>query len=258
MSKCHQNILIRFYDSLNVKNLLLAVNRIIKFLKMKKKVLNLVLITGISMGTIACKNDKQNEVEVSEVQDVAVATEEAVTYEIDTTASTITWRGTKPTGEHTGTINIQTGSLMASGDEITSGNVTIDMNSINVTDEGMEDEKRTNLENHLKGTVDGKETDFFNVKKYPTASFEITGVTEENGQKMLQGNLTIKEDTKNIQFPVNYTVSGNEVTLKSETFTIDRTDWKVNYGSKSVFDNLGDNFISDDMELTINVKAKKS
>jgi len=83
-------------------------------------------------------------------------------------------------------------------------------------------------------------------------------MTEVDGKKMLQGNLTIKEETKNIQFPVKTSIADEEITLESETFTIDRTDWKVNYGSKSVFDNLGDNFISDDMELTINVKAKKS
>lgn len=225
---------------------------------MKNKVLNLVLIAGITMGTVACKNDKQNAVEVGEAQDVATPTEEAVTYEIDTTASTIKWRGTKPTGEHQGIIDIEAGSLTVTGEEINSGKVTIDMNSITVTDEGLEEKKRTNLENHLKGTVEGKETDFFNVKKYPTASFEITGMTEVDGKKMLQGNLTIKEETKNIQFPVKTSIADEEITLESETFTIDRTDWKVNYGSKSVFDNLGDNFISDDMELTINVKAKKS
>jgi len=39
------------------------------------------------------------------------------------------------------------------------------MNSITVTNEGLEEKKRTNLENHLKGTVEGKETDSFNVKK---------------------------------------------------------------------------------------------
>ena len=43
--------------------------------------------------------------------------------------------------------------------------------------------------------------------------------------------------------------------LKSETFSIDRTLWDVNFGSKSVFDNLGDKFISDEIELTISVVA---
>lgn len=225
---------------------------------MKYKVQNLVLIAGIAMATVACKNDKQNIVEVSKAQDAATPTKEAITYEIDTTASTIEWRGTKPTGEHKGTIDIQAGILTATDDKINSGKVTINMNSITVTDEGLEEKKRTNLENHLKGTVEGKETDFFNVKEYPTASFEITGMTEENGQKMIQGNLTIKEETKNIQFPIKTSIAEGEITLESKMFTIDRTDWKVNFGSKSVFDNLGDNFISDDMELIINVKAKKS
>lgn len=216
-----------------------------------------MLVAGVTFGSVSCKNESENKVEPGEAEAAAVATEEAVTYEIDTTASTIEWRGTKPTGEHRGTISIQDGQLMATNEEVKSGQVIIDMNTIEVTDEGMAEEDRNNLENHLKGTVEGKETDFFNVNEYPTATFEITGVTEENGQKMLQGNLTIKDETKNIQFPVNTSIGENELTLESQTFTIDRTDWGVNYGSKSVFDNLGDNFISDDMELTINVTARR-
>lgn len=225
---------------------------------MKKRIFNLFLIAGIAAGTVACKNDAKNKVEPEEAKAAATPAEEAVTYQIDTTDSTIEWRGTKPTGEHRGTIDIQDGSLTATNEEITSGKVTIDMNTITVTDEGMDEEDRTSLENHLKGTVEGKETDFFNVEKYPTAIFEITGITEENGQKMLQGNLTIKDETKNIQFPIDSDIDEEQLTLTSETFTIDRTNWNVNYGSKSVFDNLGDNFISDEMELTINVKATRS
>lgn len=225
---------------------------------MKRRVLNFVLVAGVTFGSVACKNEKANRVEPGEAQQAAVASEEAMTYQIDTTASTIEWRGTKPTGEHRGTINIQDGSLMSTSEEITSGKVTIDMESIEVTDEGMAEDQRNNLENHLKGTVEGKETDFFNVREYPTATFEITGVSEENGQKMLQGNLTLKDSTKNIQFPVTTNIGEEELTLESETFTIDRTDWGVNYGSKSVFDNLGDNFISDEMELTIKVTAKRA
>ena len=48
------------------------------------------------------------------------------------------------------------------------------------------------------------------------------------------------------------------MTIESEAFTIDRTKWGVNYGSKSVFDDLGDKFINDDIELKILVSAKKS
>lgn len=216
------------------------------------------MIATFAVASVACKNEPQNRVQPGEAQDAATAGEMAEIYEIDTTESTIEWRGTKPTGEHQGTIDIQAGSFTATSEQIESGEVTIDMESITVTDEGMADEDRRNLENHLKGTVDGKETDFFNVREYPTARFEITGITERDGKKMLQGNLTIKDETKNIEIPVETDINGDELTLESETFVIDRTDWNVNYGSKSVFDNLGDNFISDDMELTIKVRATKA
>lgn len=225
---------------------------------MKKGFFNLMLIATVTASTVACKNDKENKVEALEAQETAMSAEAAMTYEIDTTASTLKWRGTKPTGEHIGTIEVQDGQIKATEEEITGGRVVIDMNSITVLDEGMDAEGKRNLENHLKGTVEGKETDFFNVNKYPTATFEITGLTEENGQKMLQGNLTIKDQTKNIKFPVTTEITEDELIIESETFVIDRTDWGVNYGSKSVFDNLGDQFISDDMELTINVRAKRS
>lgn len=224
---------------------------------MKKRFLNFVLVAGIAAGSVACKND-QKEAKTGEAREVNAATEEAVTFEVDTTASTINWRGTKPTGEHRGTIDIQNGTLMATTEGITGGDVTIDMHSISVTDEGMDEESRTNLENHLKGTVEGKETDFFNVNKFPTAQFEITGITENEGKQMLQGNLTIKDQTKHIEFPVTTKVEDDMLSIESDTFTIDRTNWGVNYGSKTVFDNLGDKFISDDMELTINLKAKRS
>ena len=224
---------------------------------MKKQIFNVFVIASLAVTTVGCKDNKENTIQPGEAQEAATASDTASTYQINSDESTIEWRGTKPTGEHRGTINIQSGTISATQDEVESGTVTIDMNSLTVTDEGISEEDKTNLENHLKGTVEGKETDFFNVEKYPTATFEITGITEKDGQKMLQGNLTMKEDTKNIEIPVNTSVSENEVSIESETFTIDRTHWKVNYGSQSVFSNLGDNWISDKIELKIDVTATK-
>ena len=223
---------------------------------MKKRIFNIFTVATFAIASIACKGEKKNEVAPSEAEEAAVAEETAVVYEVDPEASTIRWRGTKPTGEHIGTIDIESGNLAATDNEIVSGEVVIDMKSIAVLDEDISEEDRANLENHLKGTVEGKETDFFNVEEYPTATFEVTGISEAEGQKMLRGNLTIKDETKNIEFPVSTNIEDDVLTLESETFTIDRTDWGVNYGSKSVFDNLGDQWISDDMELTIEVRAE--
>ena len=167
----------------------------------------------------------------------------------------ITWTGSKPAGTHTGTINLQSGAVQVAGDAIT-GSFVIDMNSITNTD--LEGDSKASLEAHLKGTAEGKEDHFFNVAEHPTASFEVTGVTDNAGVKTMQGNLTIKGITKNIEFPVTYAIEGDMMTLSSKTFTIDRTQWGIEFMSKSILDDLKDGFISDDMEITISLKAKKA
>ncbi len=213
------------------------------------------MIAGISLATVGCKNDNKEAI-TSDAAEVAVADEAAVLFVVDTTASVIEWKGKKPTGTHTGTIHLDNGTFMANDSIVESGTFVIDMNSINVTD--LQGEQKQNLESHLKGTVEGKEDHFFNVNKYPQGNFEVTGITQKDGRTMLQGNLTLKEETKNVEFPVNITRNGETLMLTSEPFTIDRTQWGVNYGSKSIFDNLGDSFVNDEIELVINVKATKA
>jgi len=222
---------------------------------MKRIFLNAFVIAGLGLAVTGCKNNN-NEAEVSEEKEVAMAQAETMEFTVDTAESVIEWQGEKPTGTHTGVIKVANGSFKANDSIIESGTFVIDMQSIEVTD--LEGDQKQNLEAHLKGTVEGKEGDFFNVNEFPKATFEVTGITEEEGQAMLQGNLTIKEETKNIAFPVNISKDGESLQITSEDFTIDRTKWNVNYGSKSVFDGLGDKFINDDVTLKINLKAKKA
>ncbi len=222
---------------------------------MKKSILNFFMIAGIAMATVGCKNDNR-EATTEDAKDVAAANMEAMEFVVDTSASVIEWEGNKPTGTHTGTIQIAEGTFYANDSIVESGSFMIDMNSITVTD--LKGDEKANLENHLKGTVEGKEGDFFNVNEYPDAKFEVTGVSEQEGQTMLMGNLTLKGETKNVAFPVNISMNGDTMELTSDNFAIDRTKWNVNYGSKSVFDSLGDNFINDEIGLTIKVKANKA
>ncbi len=226
-----------------------------KFFKMKKTILNIFMITGIAMATVGCKNDNREAI-TGDALETAMATEEAVEYTVDTTSSVIEWKGEKPTGTHTGTIKIADGTFHANDSIVESGTFVIDMSSITVTD--LEGEDKGRLEAHLKGTVEGKEGDFFNINEYPDAKFEVTGITENNGETLLQGNLTMKGETKNVEFPVSIDTNGDSLVLTSDTFTIDRTKWNVNFGSKSVFDSLGDNFVNDEIELTIKVQASRS
>ncbi|QEE49570.1 YceI family protein [Flavobacterium alkalisoli] len=223
---------------------------------MKNKLTILMLCASLAF-TVSCKKDNTENAETTDATEAAEASAEAVKYTVNTTESTIDWTGSKPTGKHTGTINLSEGEFSVKNDSVESGKFVIDMNSITVTDleagNGKED-----LEAHLKGL--GKEDTadhFFNVKKYPTGTFEITGITQEAGKTMVEGNLTLKETTKNIKFPATVTVTPEAVTLTSENFKINRTLWSVNYSSKSIFDNLGDKYVDDEIELKVNIKATK-
>lgn len=223
---------------------------------MKNRILNILTVITIGLAVVACR-DKAKEANTSDAEAAVVANSNSAKYLANVAESKIEWKGFKPTKTHHGTVNIDSGIFNMNDGNIVSGTFLIDMTSI--TDLDLEGKMKDNLENHLKGTVAGKEGDFFNVTKFPSAAFEITGTSSiASGKTELSGNLTIKGIKNNITFPVTVSNNGDELTIVSDAFTIDRTKWNVNFGSKSVFDNLGDKFINDDMELKITVKAKKS
>ena len=223
---------------------------------MKTKLINLFAITAIIVAATSCKGEKKNETEATAAEEVVEAPAAAITYIVDNESSAIEWTGKKPAGQHVGTISIAKGKVKTQDGKIQSGSFVIDMTSINVTD--LEGDQKAGLEGHLKGEGEGKEDHFFNVAQFPNSSFEVTGVSEKDGKAMVEGNLTIKGIKKNISFPASTSVEGDTMTLNSEVFTINRTDWGVNYGSKSVFENLGDKFINDDIELKVSLKANKA
>lgn len=224
---------------------------------MTMKLLKNMLLVAVLIAFSSCK-DKADEATTSEIEEAAKSENSAITYTVNVEKSTINWKGFKPTGTHTGTIGLNNGTMNATADGLESGSFEINMKSINVTDLASGDGKE-NLEAHLMGTVEGKEGDFFNVNQFPTANFAITGIIAgENGMSKLSGNLTLKGKTQNISFPVSIYDEGDTMTIKSDSFTIDRTLWGINFGSKSVFDNLGDKFINDEMELQILVIAQKA
>lgn len=222
---------------------------------MKKIFYITFLFTAFSMSLTACLSNHDKD-QAEKAKELAMPTSASQKYVVDTTSSVIDWKGSNPTGTHSGILKLKSGKLTINNGKIESGSFIIDMKSLQVTN--LTGKDKTKLEAHLKGTTQGKETDFFNTKKYPEAKFEVTGFTNKNGQALLEGNLTIKEITNNISIPVAINHTNTEITLRSTPFTIDRTHWKVNFGSKSVFAGLGDNFIFDDIELKVRINAEKS
>lgn len=185
-------------------------------------------------------------------------------FPVSTSTSTMEWVGSKPTGNHSGTISIKEGALTVKEGQVTGGNFTLDMNSITVTDLKSGDGKE-DLEAHLKGTNQKEpESDdhFFNVKKFPTGKFEITKVEPLTGDAAnthtLTGNLTLKGTTKSISFKANIKVDGEHVIATAPKFTIDRTLWGVNYSSKTLDASLKDKFIHDEIGISVKLDAAKA
>ena len=212
---------------------------------MKTKFLKFLTIIAIGAAFVGCK-DKADEAATTEAEEVATSEVTSTKYMANAAESVIEWTGYKPTGKHIGTIMLESGVFTVNDGKLESGTFMINMSSLK------DSEGNARLEGHLKSA------DFFEVEKYPNAAFEVTGYEMVDGKAMLSGNLTMKDTKNNVTFPVSVSEDGDMFSLTSEMFTIDRSKWNVKYGSKSFFDDLGDKFINDDIELKITVKAKKS
>ena len=183
-----------------------------------------------------------------------------VAYTIDIPRTELKWNAFKPTGTHFGIIPVIGGTIYVDNELITGGNVDFDLTKLEVKD--LEGEYKEKLETHLKGTVAGKEDDFFNVGKFPTANYKITGSTKlENdplGTHMINGELTMKGITKPVSFKaVVDMASGTALKAVAEPFVIDRTNWDIKFQSKKFFSDLQDDFINDEVKLELTVGAVK-
>jgi polyisoprenoid-binding protein YceI len=174
---------------------------------------------------------------------VAVSTiATAQSKKVDASKSTINWVGKKVTGEHSGTVNIQSGNLIFKGKKLTGGTFVVDMTSITTTD--IKGEYAAKLDGHLKAD------DFFGTDKYPTSKLVFKKIANKgNDVYTVTADLTIKDVTTPVKFDI--TVKGNTATT---SFKVDRTKFGIKYGSGSFFDNLGDKTINDDFELTVSLQ----
>ena len=162
---------------------------------------------------------------------------------INVEKSSIKWVGKKVTGQHDGTINFGSGTLVFDGKKLKGGSFEVNMTSIAVSDleAGKGKEK---LDGHLKAD------DFFGTEKFPTAKLNFKKVVAKSANVYtVTGDLTIKGITKPITFVI--AVKGNTAVAK---LNVDRTKYDIKYKSKNFFENLGDNVINDEFELTVNLQ----
>jgi polyisoprenoid-binding protein YceI len=145
---------------------------------------------------------------------------------------------------HEGKFKLISGTVLVKNGIIESGSFVIDINSIQVTDI-QSAEGRKDLEDHLKND------DFFSTNTYPTGSFTVLNTTKPaNNEASVTGNLVLKGISNTIRFPIGIIQQAKQLKIKS-TFAINRTSWGINYQSGSIFGEMKDGIISDQVLITL-------
>jgi polyisoprenoid-binding protein YceI len=205
----------------------------------------------------ACKNDglapqKNPEQSVADtVRPQKPATSVSGIFKIS--SGSVDWVGRKFSGDfHTGKINIAEGTLNVTNGYLTSGQATIDMHTISITDQSSENEKEK-LITHLKSA------DFFDVKKYPMATCAFTEIYPSNlpdFNAVVPCSLTLKGKTKTINVPVKLIISDTHLSAVSTAFPINRTEFAMTYRS-GILNTVKDLLISDVVTLNLSLEATK-
>ena len=95
-----------------------------------------------------------------------------------------------------------------------------------------------------------KSPDFFDVGKFPTATFRSTEITQDGAGHTISGDLTLHGVTKRISFPATVSATDSEVSASAE-FSINRQDYGINYPG------MRDDLIRDLVVLKLSVKLPR-
>jgi polyisoprenoid-binding protein YceI/rhodanese-related sulfurtransferase len=191
--------------------------------------------------------------DIEKGESVPVAILEDGKYVLDIENSLVRWTGRNNKYAHYGKIDVKSGNILVKNEKIAGGKVVLDMTTIkneDLTDEAW----RTMLEAHLKSI------DFFDTKKFGEAAFEIVTAMNSSENSLsysLQGNLSIKDVTREIEFPAIITPMGQGIINGQAHFDFDRTLWNVRYGSEKFFEKLGMHLVNDVVSLELFLVAKK-
>jgi polyisoprenoid-binding protein YceI len=204
----------------------------------------ITILTGL-LFVNACSDPSANKSKAVTGEAAPVASPHASAqgqkYQITPQNSKIEFVGSQVSGSHNGSFGNFSGQIDFAGTpEQSHVNIMIKTDSITADD--------PKLTNHLKTA------DFFDVAKFPEASFVSTAIKaggEGGASHTVTGNLTMHGVTKSITFPATINVTPEAAAVDS-TFSINRKDFGITYPGPS------DNAIRDNVVLTLKIHANKA
>jgi polyisoprenoid-binding protein YceI len=155
--------------------------------------------------------------------------------------SKIDFTGSKVTGSESGWFEKFIGTIELSEANPAKSRVSVEIEMKSVVT------KSKGLDEHLKTA------DFFEVAKYPKASFVSTEIKPSNtatATYTVTGTLELRGVKKTISFPATIKVTAEAVTVDSE-FAINRKDFGINYAGRT------DDLIRNEVVLKLTVKAPR-
>lgn len=166
-------------------------------------------------------------------------------------AGEIKWTGYGVGKEHHGTVQVKSGDVEMKGMDPVSGKIIFDMNTLTTADS----EK---LQGHLRSP------DFFDVTKFPEATYEFKSVeaikNPAAGQPThkLTGNLTIKGKTEPMTVMALVKKEGATTVATGTSEIPDRTKFDIVYNSAKfkAVSALGDKLIKDNIKVELDIKTK--
>lgn len=208
-------------------------------------------ILFLSMFLAACEDPAANKTRaltsnastpVANSQVAAPARAKGESLAITPENSKVLFTGSKVTGKHEGGFNRFTGSidLVNGKPEDSSVRVDIETPSVFTDTDG--------LTKHLQSG------DFFEVEKFPKASFASTKIVSDaakgENNYTVTGDLELRGVKKSVTFPATITVTPADVAVNSE-FSINRRDFGIVYAGKA------DDLIRDDVVIKLDLSSPR-
>ncbi|NML23822.1 YceI family protein [Pseudoflavitalea sp. G-6-1-2] len=176
-------------------------------------------------------------------------------YSLVIPESFVNWKGKNVIGKngHQGYIKPLAGTLALDAQGIIAGGYfELDMNTITITDK-----KDTSSDNGLVSHL--KDTDFFDVKKYPKGTFRLIKAfkTTSDSSYEISGQLTLRDITQEIHFPATIIRNGEDIAATA-SLSIDRIKWGITYNSGSVLGFLKDELIEDMVPVSLALRFRQN